>query len=112
MAKVRSIRIRFRPSGSPDVLSYKMYYIEHDPTGVDTLDYSSPSVDLGLPVADADGYIRVDVSTLGLFSDGRYDFGIVAVDDAGNESSMTTILDYPFDFVAPDAPTDLAVEVI
>ena len=108
MAKIREVRIRFKPSGSPDVTNYNLYYCD---AGAG-LDYDSSVVDLGKPQVDADGYMRVDIAALGIFSDGRYDIGITSVDDAGNESSMTMLRDVPFDFVAPDAPTDLAVEVI
>ena len=108
MAKVRSIRIAFLPSGSPDVTGYKMYHVN---TG-QTLDYTSPNVDLGNPDVDTDGKIRIDIAVLDVFTDGRYDIGIVAVDDAGNESSMSTLLDVPFDFVAPDAPGIVEIEVV
>jgi len=108
MAKVRSINLVAKPSGSPDVVSYNLYYVD---TG-GTLNHSSPKVDLGLPAVDPDtGKMKVDVSTLGVFTDGRYDIGLVAVDDAGNESEMAVKLDVPFDFVAPDAPSELEVVV-
>lgn len=109
MAKVRAINITFPPSGSPDVVGYKMYYVDAG----QPLDYNSPNVSLGNPaVGSEDGKIRVDVAIIGVFSDGRYDVGIVAVDDAGNESSMSKLMDVPFDFVAPDAPGTVEVEVI
>ena len=108
MAKVRSINITFPPSGSLDVVEYRMYYVDAG----EILDYDSPNVSLGKPDADTDGKIRVDIANIGVFSDGRYDIGVVAVDDAGNESSMSTMMDVPFDFVAPDAPGIVEVEVV
>ena len=108
MAKVREVKVRFKPSGSPDVVNYKMYYTDAGAI----LDYSSLFVDLGSPAPEADGFVRVDIAKLGIFTDGRYDIGLVAVDDAGNESAMDKVLDVPFDFVAPDAPTESAVERI
>jgi hypothetical protein len=109
MAKVRKVTLKFNPSGSPDVVSYNLYHVD---TG-NVLDYNSPKVDLGKPDPDPDsGKIHVDVSALGVFTDGRYDIGVTAVDDAGNESSMAVKNDVPFDFVAPDAPSELEVAVM
>jgi hypothetical protein len=109
MAKVRSVTLKAKPSGSPDVVSYNLYYVD---TG-NVLDHNSPKIDLGMPAVNPDdGKMHIDVSTLGVFTDDRYDIGMTAVDDAGNESEMVKKLDVPFDFVAPDAPTDLEVVVV
>jgi len=108
MARVRSVNLVFPPSGSPDVTGYKMYYVN---TG-EVLDYDSPVIDLGMPPVGADGDMRVDVSLIGVLTDGSYDLGFTSVDDAENESSMSTLLNVPFDFVAPDAPGPVRVEII
>jgi hypothetical protein len=108
MPKIRSVILRIKPSGSADVVSYNLYYVD---TG-NVLDYNSPKVNLGNPPTDPDtGKMHIDVSALGVFTDGVYDIGATAVDDVGNESAMAKKLEVPFDFVAPDAPSELEVVV-
>lgn len=94
--------MKFEPSTSPDVVGYKMY-IQEAP---DPVEYTSEGIDLGMPPADADGKLVVDLSTLAALTtkDGVYNIGVVAIDDAGNESSMTKATNVPLDFVAPDPP--------
>lgn len=106
MAQVGKALIKFAPSGSADVTGYKLY-LEADPNPVT---YSSPSFDLGNP-APVDGMIEVDIATLpGMTSyDGIYNIGVVAVDDAGNESSMSIKDGVTLDFVAPDPPGDIII---
>ena len=105
--KVRSVKYSFDPSGSPDVGGYKLYW-EEAPTEVT---YESQMVDLGPLAPDTDGKVRVDLVALGIFTqDTNYNFGVVAYDDVGNESSMLKELDVPFDLVVPDAPTNGVVE--
>jgi hypothetical protein len=114
MAKVRIVKIVFPPSVAADVVNYRMYYVD---TG-GTLDYSSLFVDLPNQTPDPDGDMRFDASALvdtndnPVFTDGRYDIGVVAIDDAGNESPMSKMMDVPFDFVAPDAPGPIRIEVV
>jgi len=100
MAKVKQVTLSFPSSGSPDVVGYKLYYIQ----APETVDYESPSVDLG-------NNTSVDLSTLPGMSttDGTYNLGVTAVDDAENESSMSIISNVELDFVAPDAPGEITV---
>lgn len=101
-AKVKDVTLSFPASGSPDVVSYALYVVLA-PNNVEDVDaggdYIATKRDLGLNTT-------VDLNTLpGMTSnDGIYNMGVTAVDDAGNESSMTTISDVPLDFEAPDAP--------
>ena len=106
MAQVSETKIRFSPSGSPDVTGYKLY-IEQDPNAVS---YSSQSFDLGNPTP-VNGLIEVDVAALpGMTTyDGVYNFGVVAIDDGGNQSSMSIITGGAIDFVAPDPPGEITV---
>lgn len=109
MAKVRSMKIKFAPSASPDVVSYKLY-TEADPGPVD---YNSTSYDLGMPPLNADNKCEVDLATVLPGSiDGVYNLGVVAVDDAGNESGMSKADAVPLDFSAPAAPGVVEVEVV
>lgn len=99
MADVKSTFLRFEPSDSPDVVTNKMY-MEEVPNEVN---YDSPSFDIGNNLNTA-GMVEVDISTLpGMTTrDGVYNIGVAAVDDRGNEASMTLMNDVPFDFVAPN----------
>lgn len=111
MAKVRNLNLVFFGSGSPDVVGYKLYYVEAASAPADGVDYNCLSVDLGMPAVNPDtGKMTVDLVALGVFTnEANYNLGIVAVDDVGNESSMEKLLDVPFDLVAPDAPTEAEV---
>ena len=97
---VKNVTISFPASGSPDVVGYKLY-IQETP---DPVDYDSESFDLG-------NNTSIDISTLpGMTTkDGVYNIGITAVDDAGNESSMSKIADVPLDFVQPDPPGQITI---
>lgn len=107
MAKVKDVTLSFPASGASDVSKY-MLYIVQAPGDVEAVDgngdYTANSYDLGTSTS-------VDLNTLpGMTSnDGIYNMGITAVDDAGNESSMTRISDVPLDFVAPDAPGPITI---
>lgn len=92
---VKNVTLSFPASGSPDVVGYKLY-AEEVPNAVT---YDSESVDLG-------NNTTVDLSTLPMMTtkDGTYNVGITAVDDAGNESSMSVVNDVALDFTEPDPP--------
>ena len=98
--KVKNVTLSFPASGSPDVVGYKLY-MEVSPAPVT---YTSPTFDLGNSTS-------VDMSTLPGISttDGIYNLGITAVDDAGNESSFSLISEVPLDFLAPDAPGEITI---
>jgi len=98
--KVKNVTLSFPASGSTDVVGYKLY-IEVVPTAVS---YESQSFDLG-------NITTVDLATLpGITTtDGVYNLGITAIDDAGNESSFSLINDVPLDFLAPDAPGEITI---
>lgn len=100
MAKVKNYQITWTKSASVDVVGYKVYYVPE----LDLLNYGSPNVAVG----DVNSVnIPADVPDFPLI-DGVYKIGLSAVDDVGNESDIAEKT-VPFDLVAPDAPTDLAV---
>jgi len=99
MPKVKDVILTFPPSGSPDVVSYKLYVqLANDP-----VTYDSESWGLGLNTT-------IDIATFpGMTTkDDIYNLGVTAVDEAGNESSFSLINDVPLDFVAPDPPGPLS----
>jgi len=101
MALVKKAMLSFPASDSPDVVGYKLY-METAPTEVT---YESPVFDLG------NNTTNIDLSELpGMTTtDGVYNLGVVAVDDAGNESSMSLAANIPLDFLAPDSPGPLVI---
>ena len=103
MASVKKVILSFESSTSPDVVGYKLY-METSPSLVT---YSSTSFDLG-------NNLTVDLSTLpGMTTtDGVYNLGISAVDDAANESSFSLIDNVPLDFLAPNAPGAITISRI
>lgn len=100
MSKVLSTRITFQPSGSADVVGYKLY-IQAAP---DPVTYESQSFELGnkteVFVSDLPGMSQVD---------GVYNIGVAAVDDAGNEASLSIAENVSLDFFAPDPVSDLKI---
>lgn len=106
-AKVKDVTLSFPPSGAPDVVKYTLYVVQA-PSDVEAVDangdYTANNYDLGMNTS-------VDLNDLpGMTTnDGVYNMGITAIDDAGNESSMTIINDVPLDFVAPDAPGPITI---
>lgn len=103
MAKIKDAVLNIPPSGSPDVVGYKLY-IQETPVAVT---YDSEVFELG-------NVASIDLATLPGFTtkDGVYNIGVAAVDDAGNESSMSMLSDVPLDFVAPDPPGLLVLDRI
>jgi len=99
MAKIVKRTINFVASTAPDVQGYKLYWAVGG--GVD---YLSDNVDIGNVTTVI---IPDDVPTFPLVKD-TIELGVTAYDDMGNESDMT-VLSAPFDFDAPDAPTNLEV---
>lgn len=103
MANIKKTQISWTKSGSVDVVGYKIYYV---PEG-EVLNYGSPNISVG----DVDIVVIPDDVPEFPLLDGMYQIGLTAVDDVGNESDIL-IQTVPFDFVAPDAPTNLEVTVI
>jgi hypothetical protein len=101
MAKIKSRTLSFPGSDSPDVVGYKLYI---EDVAVE-LTYASPSFALGMET-------RVDLSTIAADKDGVFNIGVTAVDDAGNESDMSVLNNVPLDFMAPNLPGAVTVEVV
>jgi hypothetical protein len=100
MAKIKNVNVSFTASTSPDVVGYKLYMTEAGTS----LSYTSESFNLGTSTS-------FNMSTLPGVTDkdGVFNLGIVAIDDAGNESDMAVAENVALDFVAPDAPVEVTV---
>jgi hypothetical protein len=100
MAKIKTKRVRWDSSTSPDVAGYKLYWAIGQ--GVN---YDSDSADMGnvneviLP-DEVPSFPRVA---------GDIEIGVTAVNYKGNESDMS-VCSAPFDFTAPEPPLNLVVE--
>jgi hypothetical protein len=98
MSKVLSTKIQFTASKSQDVVGYKLY-VQLAP---DPVSYSSQAFELGdkteVFISDFPGLAQAD---------GVYNIGIAAVDDAGNEASLSILENVSLDFFAPEPVTDL-----
>ena len=100
MAKIKTKRVRWDSSTSPDVAGYKLYWAIGQ--GVN---YDSDAAEVGnvseviLP-DEVPSFPRVA---------GDIEIGVTAVNYKGNESDMS-VCSAPFDFTAPEAPLNLVVE--
>ena len=109
-----SAMLRFRPSGSQDVVGYSLYYKPDDPAQPLTKDNPAAIVHLGNPDVNVDdGFIHVDLQAMPELAglEGMYDLGVAAVDGAGNISPLLTtgLADISLDFLAPSPPSEASV---
>jgi len=96
MARISAKTLSFEPSPSPDVTGYRMYFM---PTG-EPVDYTSPFIEL-------DTSLSYDLSKFEAMAslDGEFDVAFSAVDDAGNESDLgSLVVAVPLDFNPPVPP--------
>ena len=93
MSKIKEVTLSFPPSEALDVVGYKLY-IEETPNEVT---HDSTFYDIGNNTTVNLNEIMSDI-------DGVYNIGVVAVDDAGNESDFSLVGDVPLDFIPPQAP--------
>lgn len=104
--------IKFRQSVSGDVVGNRVYVKVHDPALPINKDNADQSADVTpVPPPDAEGFTNIEINSLFPDLDGAYDFGISAIDDAGNDSPLLTqgFVDIGLDFVAPNPPTEGSV---
>jgi hypothetical protein len=102
MAKIKKRKLRWKPSGSPQVIGYKLYWSEED--GVS---YDSPSIDLGNVTEIV---LPDDIPEFSAVR-GPVELGIAAVDEVGNESDLS-VLSAPYQFNAPQAPERFWIETL
>lgn len=97
MAKLASNKVGWARSSAEDVVGYRLR-MAPAPAPVT---YELPSFDVG-DVTEYDFATDADFAN----TDGVFNLGLTAVDDAGNESDITTLDAVPIDLVAPDAPAN------
>lgn len=102
MGKVKKKRVRWEPSASLDVTSYRLYWSKHA-----EVNYNSDHAELG-NVSEV--ILPDDVPSFPLVT-GDIEIGVTAVNQVGNESDITK-LTVGFNFTVPDAPRNLEVEDI
>ena len=97
MAKIRKSKIYWKPSNSPHLRSYRLYW---DVGG--NVNYHSEHADVGLRT---EIILPDDVPSFP-FVDGDIEIGITAVTDRGNESDIVK-MSTSFDFAVPEAPSEV-----
>ncbi len=102
MAKVKKRRLLWKPSTSPNVVGYKLYWAEDG-----EVNYDSPCAMIG-NVAEV--VLPEQISSFPIVK-GSIELGITAVTEIGNESDMM-IFAAPFQFSVPEAPTSPRLEAL
>lgn len=102
MGKIRKKRVCWEPSMSADVATYRVYWSEEGQVG-----YSSRYVDVG-KVTEV--ILPDDIPSFPPVK-GEIALGVSALDESGNESDLAKMT-AKFNFLVPDAPTNLVVEEV
>ncbi len=102
MAKMKRRRLSWKPSGSPQVVGYKLYWSEGD-----EVTYDSQFAPLGNVTA----VILPDDIASFKPGKGSLEIGLTAVDELGNESDMITV-SAPYQFSVPETPGGLKIESV
>ncbi len=100
IGRIKKKIVRWQPSVSVDVRSYRLYWSE-----VGEVSYHSDHADLG-HVTEI--ILPDDIPSFPLV-EGDIEFGVTAINNAGNESDITR-LTLHLNFRVPDAPQDFRVE--
>lgn len=100
MGKIRNKKLRWEPAAGEEATTYKLYWSENG-----TVDYASSFAEVG---AVTQVVLPDDIPSFPRVA-GNLELGIAAVNQAGNESDITTLSAY-FDFTVPEAPKSLVVE--
>jgi len=101
MARINNKTLSWNAGVAADIVAHRVYV---STSGVDP-NYGSQFTDVPMPTVSM---VLPDEFAGFPLIDGLYKLGISSVDDMGNESDITVISN-PLDFIAPDAPTNLAV---
>ena len=100
MGKIKNKKLRWEPATGEEAVTYKLYWSKNG-----AVDYTSSFAEVG---AVTQVILPDDIPSFPRIA-GNMELGIAAVNQAGNESDITTISAY-FDFTVPEAPKSLVVE--
>jgi hypothetical protein len=95
MAKVKTVTLTFDESDLTDIVEFRVFY------DVNAINDKSPYI--SVPVVAGQTAYEIELPTAVPVTDGSWTLGVIAVDDAGNESDMDTITRF-FDFIPPAKP--------
>jgi hypothetical protein len=104
MAKIIKKKVSWNPSSATDVVSYRLYW-STESSGAP--DYSSDYKEVDSSVTQV--IIPDETPTFPIAIEDNYILGVSSVDDVGNESDIAMAAAVPFDFNAPDAPSDISI---
>jgi hypothetical protein len=102
MTRIRKWRISWHASNNPDVTGYRLYWAKGS-----RVNYASDFAEVG-KVTEV--ILPDDVPSFPLVH-GDIEIGVTSIGRNGNESNMT-VTSALFDTVAPDAPSNLKLEVL
>jgi len=97
VGRFRKKKIIWRPSTSSGVSGYRLYWATRG-----EVSYNSDHADLGNLTEVT---LPDDVPSFPLI-EGNIELGVTAINEAGNESDITTLTEY-FNFTVPDAPQNV-----
>jgi hypothetical protein len=100
IATFRSRKVRWEPSGSDDVVRYRLYWSTRG-----AVTYDSDFMDVG---AMTEVTLPKDIPSFPLIS-GKIELGISAINEAGNESELIKAVVH-VDLTVPEAPQNLVIE--
>jgi hypothetical protein len=100
MAKIKQRKVRWEPSSTADIIKYRLYWSIGG-----SVDYYSDHADVG-NVTEINLPNDIPLFPLTL---GRFELGISAINEAGNESELTKTT-VQVDFTVPEAPKNLRVD--
>jgi len=100
MGKIKQKKLRWEAAAGEEPAKYRLYWSDSG-----TLDYTSSFAEVG---AVTQVILPDDIPSFPRIA-GKFELGIAAVNQTGNESDITKISAY-FDFTVPEAPKSLVVE--
>ena len=92
MAKIKKVTLTFDEIDLTSVAGFKLYY--------DTVPINDNSPSVVIPVVPTQTVYDVVLPVIIPITDGTYNLGVCALDEAGNETDMD-VLTRPFDFTPP-----------
>jgi len=95
MAKIKKVALTFDMEDLTGVAGFRIYYDKNVISG------DSPFVDV--PLVTGQTAYTIEFPTIINLSEGTWNLGVCAIDEAGNEGDMDVITNF-FDFTPPGKP--------